>query len=786
MPYKPLKVDHFENGLVQDREDFILSPDSFPELENAYLFRERIQRKRGTSFVGRLRRCLTAQSLTAAPASGQTYTENIKAKLSLEANSSFEPGTVEITIGTLITAIDDGTGGFTKTGGSETLDTALSTINYFTMVITIEISTGVYNSDAVTADLCYYPTLPVMGICLRDVPAINDEQSIIFDTTYAYQWDGTNFSELVTGDNSTWNGALPAADSNFIWCTNYWNAGIGAVPNLLFWTTNFSGPTGDPIKYFDGTDWKLFGGNVATATDRTGRLDSTANYLNQSLILIPYRSRLLALNTYEGATLSASNHFQNRIRWTQIGNPITIDSIDSVDGMGTEGSWRSDVRGKGGFLDLPTNQAIVAAGFVRDNLIIQCERSTWKLRFNGQAISPFVEERVNDELGVESTFSMINFDTSVVGIGDKGIIKCDSFKADRIDIKIPDLVYQINNADEGVRRVHGLRDFKQRLAYWIWPEQGQVGKFPNKRLVYNYENESWAIFQDSFTTLGYFQSQSGQTWAQTKDTWSEAVYSWAQGRAKLVPEPLAGNQKGYVSRIDSRYITNDQSLPIEVITGFATTSVELTIVNHNLSEGQIIHISGIIGTNFDALNDSNYRVIVLDIDNIRILAFDDIRKIFNSPKIIATGTYDGLGQIKIRDNINILTKKFNHIDEGKTTVFGYMDILTNKTSNGAFTMDVYVDYDESQAANQISQNVVVGNPSETDKFFNTVIPTSVTNVEPSGTSKTWQRVFCNTRGRFITLRFLLSPEQMNGIEQESEIEIDAFVLWLRAGGTLGF
>jgi hypothetical protein len=104
----------------------------------------------------------------------------------------------------------------------------------------------------------------------------------------------------------------------------------------------------------------------------------------------------------------------------------------------------------------------------------------------------------------------------------------------------------------------------------------------------------------------------------------------------------------------------------------------------------------------------------------------------------------------------------------------------DKTSEGAITMKVYLDYNDNTATNVLPENVV---PSTLlpDTFFNSVVPT--TEPVPRGSSKVWQRVFCNTRGAFLTIEWTLSNAQLNGIEQESDVQIDAQILWIRRAGT---
>src|SRR5579864_2247930 len=54
--YSPLKITGMSTGLVQQREEFILPDDAYPILKNAYVWRERIKRKRGYQLLGRLQR----------------------------------------------------------------------------------------------------------------------------------------------------------------------------------------------------------------------------------------------------------------------------------------------------------------------------------------------------------------------------------------------------------------------------------------------------------------------------------------------------------------------------------------------------------------------------------------------------------------------------------------------------------------------------------------------------------------------------------------------------------
>jgi hypothetical protein len=754
---------------VQNRVEHILPDDAFPILENAYLFRERIKRKDGWATLGRLQRTIVGGSSTYNILTG------------LEATATLVPGSLSI-VGAGGTTWTDVTAGQITYGVLNQPSLANpASVNYATGVITNGAS-GPYLNFQNTSSFSYYPNLPVMGIRNREQTGVTVDQQIFFDTTYAYIYNSGAFQEWIPG--TKWSGT----DYNFFWTTNYWTSPAG---QKVFWATNFNWTSngGDPIRYTDSPA----GSNVWVDFNPT--VNTSGTQLFQARILIPFRGRLLAFNTWEGtkimSTISTTNYF-NRIRWAAIGTPISDTSTIFPSGVNPN-AWRDDVQGQGGFLNIPTNEDIISVGFVRDNLVIYCENSTWQLRYTGRTIAPFQIEKVNSEFGSYSTFSAIPFDTSLLGIGDKGIIQCDSFKSERIDIKIPDLVFQFSQLNQGTQRIQGARDFVQRLAYWIYCDSSLPNNiYPTKRLLYNYENDSWAIFTDSLTALGQFQPSSSLAWnTYTNRTWSQSDFTWVDQPA-LQYTITGGNTQGFILLLDQQ-TSNDVSLQVYTIVGNASGAITINSPLHNLYTeidnngafvGQVIQFSGFISTDpYYGLNGNIYVANVVDANNFTLLAFDSTNNTFSIPVGEITGAYLGAATIAVLDNFNIKSKKFNYLDQGQKYQLGYIDILLENTAAGEITLNVYNDYDDDNPSNQQVNEAIV------DTFFNVTIPTNASGAPGGGIkggSKNWQRVFVATQANFVTIEYTLSPLQMTTIAQQSEVEIYSQIIWSRPAGRLGF
>lgn len=813
--YSPLRIAGMTTGLVQEREEFLLPDDAYPKLKNAYVWRERIKRKKGCVLLGRLQRQI---SINYVLIGGDI---NFIASQGLEATATIVPGSIN-----LVGSVDGTTytdpnrdGVLLATGGTGTG----GTINYATTLMSINGGGG----ETVTGTVQYYPGLPVMGIRTEELENSINDRTIFFDQVYAYVFNGgtSQFQEFIPG--TTWNAEGEGVDGvSFFWSTNYWVSQTtipGTATPLfttnnvkLFWETNNTGQfhaKQDPPRITDGTTWVDFYDDTnPTVNSPWAQINATPTYLINFLSMLPYRGRMVVFNTWEGTNAAGSIQYSNRIRWSTIGNPFIpyANAVVGPPAIPAKGSWRDDIRGQGGFLDIPTSEDIVSIGFVRDNLVVYCERSTWQLRYTGRSIAPFQIERVNSELGGEGPFSAIQFDTSLIGVGDKGLVECDSYKSERIDIKILDFVFEIQNANNGPTRVHGVRDFINRLAYWTIPLQSEYDPrvpevnrlYPNIRLVYNYENDSWATFDDTFTALGTYQPQTSRTWINTHIPWIECNFSWLGSSARGQPEIVAGNQQGYIEyiNVDGKTV-NDVTLYISAIQPNTTLPTVITSPNHNLITGDVIGISGIpTGTPYDNLNGGIFGIILGDNSNanpanmFRLMLYNPVTDEFSIPQLDVPNInpYVGNGQINVRDNLNIVSKRFNFLDEGQSIQMGYLDILMNATEPnepGAISLFVYLDYqdyNEADPSNKLPQNRIAGSGPVgiPDTFFNSIIPTTSSTLNKVGGTKFWQRVICPTRANFLTLEYTFSNGQMAGEEQTKDVQIDAQVLWIRKGGRL--
>lgn len=634
-----------QSGLQTNLEPWLLMDDAFQQLENAYIWRGRLRKRPGAypmvpsrasaeqQLFSRLRINIGttdgAGDFTAATAPpGPKVVPGIK----FNVGQIFSVG-VEI-----FTVFQVGVPAAMKTTGAATLATFNTT--------TGEV---ILNGAAAATDVYFYPADPVMDFAVYNRLLVNDENLYAFDTQFSYVFrKATGWIRLGT---AVWTGT----DSAFYHVSNY----RGALESdfLLFVVNNV---VADQIKYWDGATWTSFSPIYNLAS---GFVIRTAK------LVVSFKGRLLLLNTTE-QTAAGNAIFTNRIRYSQRGTPVAVDS------------WYEDDHGKGGYVDIESKEAIISAGFFKDRLILFLERSTWELVYTGNIIDPFRVQRIDSELGVESTDSIIMMDKAVLGFGSNGIHACNGNNVERIDEKIPNTIFDVSNQNESLKRVSGIRDFFSESIYWSFTSSAKTSAYsdiyPNRVLLYNYPTASWAILDDSITAFGYYQNEGVLTWADLTIPWESNNYSWGDPLLHdLFRNVVAGNQEGFTFLINNEVASNSISLSITQITVVANM-VTLTIINHNLAPNSYIYIENCSGAGtITALNDRIFRV--HDIPSVDTIRIDE--------SAIA-GVYYGGGTITLVSNLNIVSKRYNlYVDKAKRINVPRIDFLLGTTEGGQVSFD---------------------------------------------------------------------------------------------------
>lgn len=774
MGFQPFMVANYEenSGLNKYFESFLIPERAFPELEDIYCFRGRLKRRKGVLCLGRLRRKVTAlgQAATSGAANyvngdlissfrtaplPETYAE-------IESDSgvviTISRGNADVT-----TYTDFGTPGvLTLVAGPYTISSG--TINYVTGGIVLNFTVAPAAGKTVDATLWYFPALPCMGLRTEERPEINQERMIAFDQKYAYYFDVSQppqpphvffgrFVELPSTAATTWS----STNDEYFWTTNYWQNANGN----LFWATNFnSGATGDPIRYYDTVTWTAFAPILNAAGDT----------LNSCLCLFPFKNRLIAAFTVEKQAGPSYVAFPQRIRYSQNGTPLPADDVTA---------WREDIPGKGGFLELPTDERIISIQPLKDMILVKCETSSWKLLYTGNEILPFIFQKINEDFGAMSTFSLVPFDSNVLSVGNFGITQDDSTRVERIDMQIPDQYLEITNVGTPVdqqKRVYGIRDFNTELVYWTYPSYDLYVKnsfdvFANKLLVFNYRNNTYSKFNDIFTVLGYFQ------YLDTPDLLTAGSFPNAT-------EIAGGNQQGFVEILNKR-ILNEKSLAIYAIT--PGTPVVLRVPNHNLSSrgDYWVTVNGIIGTGPNSPTALNYTTTpavyhvtptgATPQNDLALTVWNQTTQTFDPVTLAAGGTYLGGGTLTIVQNFSIKTKTFAPFyEEGKQGRFGYVDFLIDRTDSGQVTCNVLVNESSISASLQgspnLGSNVLLTSPENL-----TLVPSQIFQ------TKIWHRFFVQSIAQNFQIELNFSNLQMSDstlLINNNDLVIHAMTLYL--------
>ncbi len=599
---------------------------------------------------------------------------------------------------------------------------------------------------------------------------------------------------------------------------------------IVQYLTNRSDTTKDCLRWYDGDPtngnatvpgftqgkgWVNFAPPLSQDVYSIADLPPAQYYLVGARMIVAFKDRLLFLGpVVQTSSANSQVYLQDTVIYSQNGTPYYTCSFKAstnyplppvttppgyaellvpVNQTATPSAYFEDQTGFGGFITAGVDQPIITASSNEDLLIIGFRDLQSRLVYTGNDITPFNFFTVNSEYGSGSTFSAINMDAGVLSKGEKGYIITSQTQVNRIDLSIPDQVFETSLINNGLERVCAQRDFIKEWIYFTYPSNQITYKFPNQTLQYNYRDSSWAIFNECYTTYGIFRPKTGYTWAdigtEVAETWSEWNDPWNSGSSTLLQQQvIAGNQQGFVMIRDAG-TGEGTSLFISNISGNTITSP-----SHCLNEGDYIIISGVQGTTASLVNGKIFSVGVVITDDTFTL----------NPSIVA-GTYLGGGLITRMYVPYIQTKQFPLAwDSARKTRIGPQQYLLSRTNNAQITLLIFLSQDSSNAYNESPIIPAPGSVNDS-LIYSTVLYTcpestnlgltaantnlqQLTSLSSSGVasnnqSQIWHRINTSLIGDTIQMGFTMSDTQMRTVTetgipicQFAEIEIHGIVI----------
>jgi len=746
----------FTSGLVKDLPVWQTPEDSFDELENAYVTRGVIKKRVGSKYIGTETTELLAQLKTrlrilvgVTDADGDISWDGVVSPtvgaLPLPVGSVFKAGQMFSIGSDIFTVPEAAVAPATEPVTMLTNSTTASTYTYNT-------TNGQYviEGSEKLKNLYWYPCEPVMGLTQYEADEINNHTTIAFDTRFAYQYSGTGWSRVGTqiykGDNLDYfysaNVEGPTQSETGLFATNY----------------NANAANSDPIYYtLDKITWTAFVPKIRTGGTANQNIVVTAK------IIAPFDNRMCLFGTYEyeDKTIPLTysyKYFKNRLRFSAIGNPLTIAT-----------GWLEPLQTGyigGGYTDAPTEEEIISIQYVKDEMIVFFERSTYRLVRTLNDSQPFIWQKISSDLGSESTHSSIASESGAITIGTNGVHLCDGINVTRIDKKIPEEISKFLNVSDATKRMHGIKDYDREVFYWVASGQSKedAENFTDKIICFNYENKSWALFDDSFTCFGYFEQSLGEIWEEDYQSWGDDSTDWNSGEALPSHRKIiAGNQHGFVVSLGTDN-SNAPSLQISNVSGKI-----LTINQHNLKDNSyvLIHNSGVPAQDIIRKIDSSTE------NTITIKDSDD--NPFSVPD------YKGGATISTVSRINIKSTAWNpYSKDGNNVYLSKIVFCVERSESG----EIGVNYIPSGSNINITKESIITEVN-LGSYNLEMYPFDLLPLE-SSQKYLWHAVYLQAEGNNVQINIKWSDAQMlNKSIVQSNFEIQGLILETSPSSSIG-
>lgn len=359
-----------------------------------------------------------------------------------------------------------------------------------------------------------YPALPVVGILNYHTMA-GVTELLAADTKRLFSWSTSceAFQDITYSD--IWGGSA----NSFIWACNY---------NDVIYMTNGL----NQIVQYDGSTVSQF--PIDLTAPKGG-----ANEVDYCKMIFVYKERIVILASSE------TTPKPQRARWCAVGDPT---------------EWTGDE-----FVDAPTDEHIVTAGFLGDDLIVLFERSVWKLRYTADSALPFVWELISPVKGAAATFSIGKYSNHLTALEQTSLVITDGLDIKTLSDKIPEFTLTTSVGDYDYAFNMDITALQQ-----AWLSYVNFGSSTSDRvLCRDYKEQAWSIFEMAFLCFGSFTESYDPTWDEMgEDTWDDLERTWDEHSAQTgFPTILGGKTTGYVYQMNYGITDDGTNIDFTAISG---------------------------------------------------------------------------------------------------------------------------------------------------------------------------------------------------------------------------
>lgn len=630
--------------------------------------------------------------------------------------------------------------------------------------------------------------------------------------TFNFKTGGVNYTTLIVGDKlwfNEWAGggvtingllgsvttAADAVNGNYI-VTFTGNQTVNGTGIAQLLTSSIDGQDG--IKWYDGDPttktglpagtnlgWVNFAPPLTATTVSINNSAAKLWYLTGASAIVPFKDRLIFFGINIQSSDGTKVYLQDTVLWSWNGTAY-YNSLVPTSQTGNTSAYYVDQVGFAGWISAGISQQIVSIVDNSDVLLVGFTGRQTRFVYTNNDLSPFEFYSISSEYGSGSTFSGISLGESAITMGIYGIVLTDQTHSERVDLQIPEQVFDFSQKNNANQRACSARDFKNEWIYFTYVPGNSNFIYPTGVLQYNYREQSWAIFSENYTTLGSYWQFTALTWAQLGKKygiWDDWNDPWNTVQAEI-QQVIGGTPQGFVV-IKGLATREGDCASIKDITNPSGNITRITSPNHCLNSGEFILVNNSLGSTF--LNGVICKVEYKTTDTFDIdVAFDP-----DAGPYIGLGTYSKLSQPLIQ------TKQFSpFMSQGRQTRLGVQRYLLQNsglvpTDGNAITININLDQNPTTVWNSgsivpttiptpknnaliYSQTVFTGPEKNASDYYAAV-----------DSQQIWHR--CNTSllGESIQIGFTLSEDQMKDTySSQAEIILHGFILDVSPSGVL--